>query len=88
MVNGRQICVTILFGRRAYAYEDRIGLPNGFASIGGIRNSARIPCGVQNLIQVMLENRDFTRLQSEDPIRVNIGANHFVARIGETRTSY
>jgi len=84
VINRRKVSLAGILGRGSDANENGITRSDGLAGIGGIRNPSGFASGHENLVEVLFVDGDATAVEFGDALAVNVRANHFVARFGET----
>src|SRR5712691_661207 len=84
VINRRKVSLAGILRRGSDANENGITRPDGLAGIGSIGNPSSFASGHENLVEVLFVDGDASGVELGDALAVNVRANHFVARFGET----
>jgi hypothetical protein len=88
VLNCGEIRLTALFRWSAHADENDVAGADGFASVRGVGDSAKLAGGSKDFVEVRLENWHDAGIQARNALTVDVRAGHFVSRRGETRARH
>ena len=84
MVDGREVGLAGIFRRGSHTDEDGISGADGFTGVGGVGDLSRLPSGCEDLLKVMLVNRNAAGIELGDALPIDVRANYLVSGLGKT----
>ena len=84
VVDRRKIRFAGILRRGAHTDKDGVSGADGFTGIGGIADPSRLVSGGENLVEMMLVDRNAAGVELGDALAIDVRANYLVPRLGET----
>jgi hypothetical protein len=86
IVDGGEIGVAVIFGRRTDADENGFAVANGLGGIGGVGNFSGFAGGRENFVKIALIDWHAAGIELSDASIIDIRAYNVVACLGKARS--
>ena len=84
VVDGREVGLAGIFRWGSHTDEDGIAGADGFAGVGRVGDLSRLPSRCEDLVKVMLVNRNAAGIELGDALPIDVRANYVVSGLGKT----
>ena len=83
VVDGRKVGLAGILRRGTHTDEDGVCGADGFTGVGRVGDLSCFPGGGENLVEVMLVDRDAAGFELGDALAIDVRANYLVSGFGE-----